>query len=111
MMAAEDAADFLIDLANGGECLDGYIIGTFGDYDTLTTPRSRGSEATGLFLSGKSFADEQRVRESMLKLDKAELLRLAGVVQRLMDTSALCVFGPKEGLIDCGGILKEIREI
>ena len=109
--AAEDAADFLKDLAKKGESLDGYIIGTFGDYDALSTPRSRGSDATGLFLSGKTSADEARVRESMLAFDKAELLRLSDLVGKLMDESALCVFGPKEHLTACPDILKAITEI
>ena len=109
--AVDESADFLSELAKSGESLDGYIIGTFGDYDVLTTPRSRGSEATGLFLSGKTEEDEKALRAEMLAFDEDELLRLSDVVRRLTLTSAVCVFGPKEQLEACGEILQEIKEI
>lgn len=109
--AADGSAEFLRELAQSGESLDGYIIGAFGDYDALSSPRTKGSEATGLALSGKTHEDERRVRESMLSFDKAELERLADVTERLMSTNAVCVFGPKEQLDTCRSRLKEFIEI
>ena len=111
LLAADGSAEFLRELAASDEPLDGYIIGTLGDYDSLTTPRTSGNEATGLALSGKTAQDEKRTRESMLAFDKNELLRLADVIDKLMRCSAVCVFGPKEQLEACGSVLNELVEL
>lgn len=111
LKAADSSADFLRDLARDSESLDGFIIGAFGDYDALATPRSKGTEASGFALSGKTDKDEAEIRSSMLSFDKNELLRLADVTEKLMKNSGICVFGPKEHLLSCGDALKELIEI
>jgi Zn-dependent M16 (insulinase) family peptidase len=111
LKAADGSSDFLRNLAEDSESLDSFIIGAFGDYDALATPRTRGTEASGFALSGKNEEYETEIRKSMLAFDKNELLRLADVTEKLMKSSGVCVFGPKEHLLSCGDTLKELIEI
>ncbi len=104
-------ADFLRALADEEASFDSYIIGAFGSYDLLHTPRSAGEEATDFYLTGRSAEEELSTRKSMLDFDKAELLRLAELTERLMKNSGACVFGSKEQIDSCMHILKTKKEI
>lgn len=109
--ACDGSGAFLRELAERGEPLDGYIIGTFGDYDSLNSARSAGAEATVLYMTGVTEADEIKVRESMLSFGKSELLRLADVTDRAMRSGGVCVVGSAEQIESCKDILKAKAEI
>ncbi len=109
--ACNESAKFLRELAKAEDSFDNYIIGTFGDYDTLNSARSAGAEATTIYLMGKTKNDENLIRKSMLEFDKNELLRLADIVECLMESSAVCVVGPAEQIDACMDVLKSKVEI
>lgn len=109
--ACDGSGEFLRSLAKRGESLDSYVIGTFGDYDSLSSARSAGADATVLYMMGVSKDDEMKVRESMLGFGKSELLRLADITDRLMESSGICVVGSSEQIDSCGDILKTKTEI
>ncbi len=109
--AASEAAEFIRAFAEEEDSLDSYIIGTFGDYDSLHSARSAGDEATTMYMTGKSEQEERQTRESMLAFDKNELLRLGGIVDALMASQSVCIFGPAEQLQGCMHILKTQIEI
>ncbi len=111
LYAMDGAADFLRTLADEESSLDSYIIGTFGSYDPLHTPRSAGEEATELYITGRTPEGEAATRKKMLEFNKKELLRLADVTEALSGVSASCVFGPREKIDACMGILKTKVEI
>lgn len=109
--ASDGSAAFLRELAEEEDTFDNYIIGTFGDYDSLESARSAGAEATTIFLMGKTENDEKLIRKSMIEFDKKELLRLADIMERLTQNSAVCVFGPCEQIDACMDVLKSKTEI
>ncbi|MBR2466684.1 MAG: insulinase family protein [Clostridia bacterium] len=109
--ACDESASFLRALAEEEDSFDNYIIGTFGDYDSLNSARSAGAEATTIYLMGKTKSDEQLIRKSMLEFDKSELLRLADIVEGLMKNGGICVVGPTEQIDACMDVLKSKVEI
>lgn len=111
VIACDGSADFLRTLANEESDFEGYIIGTFGDYDSLNSARAAGAEATNIYMMGKTESDELQIRKDMLSFDKEELLRLADVVELLMQNGAVCIVGPEEQLNSCMNILKTKVEL
>ena len=77
-LAGESLARFL----ESGADISGYIIGAIGDASPLATPKLKGTLATMRYLRGVSYEDECRIRGEMLKTDKAELLRIAEIIDR-----------------------------
>ncbi len=101
--------EFIRTLACDEDGIDSFIIGTIGDYDVLNSARSAGSEATAFYMSGRKKEDEQKIRSSMIKTDKAELLRLADVLEKLSEHLAFCVIGPDESIEKCHNIKTKIK--
>ena len=101
LSAIDSSWDFLRSLADEDEALDGFIIGAFGDYDSISTPRQLGTDATAFYLTGRTEADERRIRSEMLGIDKNELARLADILERAYADSGICIFGAKDSLETC----------
>lgn len=111
LSAIDSSWDFLRSLADEDEALDGFIIGAFGDYDSISTPRQLGTDATAFYLTGRTEADERRIRSEMLGIDKNELARLADILERAYADSGICIFGAKDSLETCKDLLKDIVEL
>ena len=75
-----------------------YIIGTIGSSDAITTPRSRGSAATRLYLSNKSFDDIARMRRECIETTGEDIAHLSEMLKQLAKLSTLTVVGARETL-------------
>ncbi len=104
-----EVAGFLREFANSGADITKYVIGAIGDANPIKTPRMRGLGATQRYLRGISYEDECALRESMLATDKDELLYIAGVIEKCVESAAVCVVGAK-GLLD-GAKIEKIMTI
>ncbi len=83
--------------------LSKYVISTIGATDTVSTPRFSSLAATVLFLNGLDSDYRERVREEMLATDKEELMILCDIIERALESSAVCITAPEkllEGLAD-----------
>ena len=94
------AADYLRELADSGADLTRFIIGAFGEYDIITTPRTASAIATRDILVGWSDLDERRLREGMLSFGRNDLLRVADLIDRLMVAPSVSVAGPEHMLTE-----------
>ncbi|MBO5879980.1 MAG: hypothetical protein J6Q68_05455, partial [Clostridia bacterium] len=101
--AIRDTAKFLREFAKSGADITKYIIGAVGDANPIRTPRMRGAGATQRYLRGISYADECAMRESMLATDEKELNFIADVIEKCVDSAAVCVVGAK-GLLESAGV-------
>lgn len=101
--AIRDTAKFLREFAKSGADITKYIIGAVGDANPIRTPRMRGAGATQRYLRGISYADECALRESMLATDEKELNFIADVIEKCVDSAAVCVVGAK-GLLESVGV-------
>ena len=84
-------------LANDPD-LTKYVIGTVGATDTVSTPRSEGSVATILHLSGRSFDDVAKARKESIDVTTEELARLSKILEALSKTSTVTVVAPRTTL-------------
>ena len=96
-------------LSEGDLDLTGYIIGTIGASEPVTTPASDGSAATVLYLSGKSHADTLKHRRECIATTKEGLTELSHLLDEVLKSATAAVVGPRERLADMG--LDEILEI
>ena len=105
------AADFLRAFAESGEDITKFIIGAVGDAEPLMTPRLKGSLATVRYLRGISDDDARRTREQLVATDKAELIRIADILDKLVAEGSVCIVGGKDKLDACKEIIDTVLEI
>ena len=93
-----DAPKYLRQMAKSEEDLTKFIIGTIGEFDILTTPRTAAVIATKNYLNGWTPDDEQRVRNSTLSMKPQDLLCVADIIERALENSHTVIVGGKEHL-------------
>ena len=101
-----EAGKFLRDFVESGEPLERFIIGAYGDYDTLSTPRSAGSKEGLNVLRGWSRETESEFRRELLCTGADDLLKAADRLDELAKNPGVCVIGPKTALDSCSDLLK-----
>ena len=107
----EKCADYLRTIADSGTPIDGFIIGAFGDYDVLRTPKTEAAQEIADFLSGWTREDEIAFREALLTTDGAALKKCADVIDEAMKNSAFAVAGPLEALKKVKGITRFVKSV
>lgn len=105
------SAEFLRKFANENGDLSKFIIGAFGEYDILTTPRSAANEATFNLLCGWTREHEAEMTRALLSTSKDDLLSAAELIEGVIRDSSVCVFASREMLAaipDVKGFIKDI---
>ena len=105
------SSEFLRAFADSGEDLTKFIIGAIGESDPLATPRLKGVIAATRYIRGVSYEDLVETRRDMLSTDRAELLRVADVLDKIASVGAICVIGGKDKLDACSEIIDTVLEI
>ncbi len=104
-------ADYLRNLANSGESIENFIIGTIGDSDPLITPKVLGALSIGAYIRGESYEDRKDRRLEILKTSKEDLLHVADIIEKAMESAGYCVVGGKDKIDSFGDKLDSIWEI
>ena len=94
------AAAYLRALAESGEDLTDFIIGAFGEYDTLATPRLLCDRASANYLIGWTDEDERRLRADMLATSPRDLLSAAELLESLTGSFSRVIAASKTVLGD-----------
>lgn len=92
------APDFLREVAKEGCDLTKYIIGTVGEYDILSTPRTRAAQAVYDYMVGWTEEMEEKLLADILSTDSETLLSVADLLERALSESAVCVASDRETL-------------
>ncbi len=87
------AGEFLEKFLEDTPDLTKYIIGAYGDYDILTTPRSAARQKSVDHITKWSEDDEKKLRHDILNTDKASLLKVAALLKSLDGASYTVVCG------------------
>jgi Zn-dependent M16 (insulinase) family peptidase len=93
-----ESAEYLRALADSDPDLTKFIIGAVGEYDMLTTPKTKALLATRRYLAGIAPDEESRLRRDMLAMTADDLCRIADMIDSVADTASLVVVGAKEHL-------------
>lgn len=96
--------DEMDDFLDDDPDLTKYIIGVFGAYDTVTTPRNDGATATKRYLAGKTHEKIVTGRKECLSATPDELRRINGILKTALSHSTFTVAGPRDELEKIEGI-------
>lgn len=107
----EKAADYI----EGFECSDRdmtkFIIGTVADLDAPLTPFDSGMESFGAYITHKTDADAQKVRDEVLSCDVKTVRTLAGHIRGIMAADAICVVGAEEKILENKELFSNIEDL
>ena len=90
--------------------LQKYIIGVFGEMDTVSTPRSDGTLATKRYLTGLKHEEVVRRRRECINTTSDDLRRINGYVEEALKHATFTAVGPRDGLEKIEGV-ERILEI
>lgn len=107
----KESSAFLRAFAESGTDITNFIIGAVGDTSPLMTPKLMGSVQTMRYLRGISYEDECKSRREILATDKAELLRIADVIDKVCQLNAICIVADKAKLDTCADIIDTVLEL
>lgn len=93
-----NAPKFLRALAESGEDLTKFIIGAFGEYDMLTTPKSEAAQALYDYFTLWSAQDEENLTCGILSVTPDKLKRAADIIEDALLGASVCVIGDKPTL-------------
>lgn len=96
----EEIPEFLRELSEDEVDLTKFIIGAVGDSEPVLTPRTKGYIATTRYLRGLTYQRRVELRRELLSTGREALLHAAELVKTVNEKGAICVFGPKEALLD-----------
>lgn len=104
-------AEFLRRFAHEGRDITKYIIGAVGDAEPIRTPRMRLSASSLRYLRGIIYERECEIRRSMLSTDSGTIKKIADIIEKCVNSSAICVVGGEDKLDSMSGLLEEILKI
>ena len=93
-----ESSNYLRALADSGEDITKFIIGAFGEYDMILTPRVASAIATADYLSGWCEQDEKKIRQGMLSTTAKDLHIAADIIDEALSDARLAIVGSAEHL-------------
>ena len=106
-----ESSSYLRALADSGEDVTKFVIGSIGEYDPITTPRTLAMTATQHYLSGWSDEKEQAVIRQMLSVKTEDLYLAADIIDEVMANELRAIVGGREQLDSMGYTPKSVIKI
>lgn len=97
-----DSSDYLRRMADTGEDITKFIIGSIGEYDTLITPRIAALITLTDYINGWTGEDEARVRREMLNIKPEHLRTAADIIDSALSDASTVIVGGQEHLDTVG---------
>lgn len=93
-----EASNYLRALAESGEDITKFVIGAFGEFDMIITPRTASAIAAADYLNGWSEEDEIRTRRDMLAVKTEDLRLAADIIDDALSAPRTVIVGSEEHL-------------
>ncbi len=97
--------EFLREFAENVPELTKYIIGAMGEFEPYLSKPSAASVSTMRYLSGISDEMRAKLRREILETDKAALLRVAELLEKVNAEASELLVAPKDKLAGCENVL------
>lgn len=88
-----------------------YIIGTIAEFDTPLTPYDEGNASFMAYLSHKTNADKQRLRDEILTCDISKIRALSDYIREIISDDAICVIGSEDKIEENRELFLVVREL
>ncbi len=92
------APSFLRKLASEGDDLTKFIIGAYGEYDMLTTPRTEAAQALYDYMTGWTREQEKALTGGILSVTANDLYEAADLIEKAFLAPSVCVIGDKAAI-------------
>ena len=93
--AYKSIGSFLAEMAESGEDISGFIIGTLSGAMPLLTPKMKGYYADIHYFSGLTYEDREKSLNEMINTTPEDLLKLAESISRVYEDPGICVIAGK----------------
>ena len=111
LLAFRESCDFLEKIADSGTDLTKFIIGAYGEYDVLTTPRSAALAEMNNIITGWSEDDEAELRKGLVETSAKELKEAAKIIREILESGTVCVAGARDIILSFKKPFDEILDI
>lgn len=88
-----------------------YVIGAFSELDAPLSPAAKGARNLGAWLSGVTDEMIQRERDEVLNVTQEDIRALAGLLESVLNTGALCAIGNEQQIVNEKEIFKEVKHL
>ena len=106
-----ESGKFLREFAGSGEDITKFIIGAYGEYDVLTTPRSAALAEMNNIITGWSENDEAELRKGLVETSAKELKEAAKIIREILESGTVCVAGARDIILSFKKPFDEILDI
>lgn len=103
----EGSADFLRGFDPSDEEMRRFIIGTISNMDRPRSPSQEGRTALSYYLTNTTPKEVQAVRDAVLSTTPEDIRSMADFVEKIIDESALCVYGNEDKIKSQENLFKE----
>ena len=93
-----ESADYLREMADADTDVTNFVIGAYGEYDVIETPKTLTAVAVADYLTDWTDEKEKRLRRDILATNAKSLRLAADVIDKIVGTNAVCVVGDTEHL-------------
>ena len=88
-----------------------YVIGAFSELDAPLNPAAKGARNLGAWLSGVTDEMIQRERDQVLNVTQEDIRALAGLLESVLNTGALCAIGNDQQIVNEQELFNEIKHL
>ena len=88
-----------------------YVIGAMSSVDTPLSPAVKGSRNLTAYLSGITDEMVQKKREQILDVTQEDIRALAGLLESVLNTGALCAIGNDQQIVNEQELFNEIKHL
>ena len=92
------SSDYLRHMAEANEDITKFIIGAYGEYDILLTPRVASAIATADYMSGMKATDHERIKNQLLSTTAKDLYTAADIIDEALRDERVAIVGSAEHL-------------
>jgi len=92
----DGSADFLRKFSPGEDEMTRFIIGTISNMDRPRSPSQEGEAALSYYLTNTSEKEVQAARDAVLATTAEDIQEMADFVDKILEQSALCVYGNED---------------
>lgn len=105
----EGAADYLKGLAESGQSLDKFILGSLGEFEPLRTGWQKMRAADSDYFRGRSHEMRERLRQELLETTWEDIRSWCGLLTDIQTRGGICVVGGGPQLALCREKLERIE--
>lgn len=88
-----------------------YVIGAFSELDAPLNPSAKGAANLGAWLTGTTDEMVQKERDQILNVTQDDIRALAGLLESVLNTGALCAIGNEQQIVNEKELFKEVKHL